>query len=68
MKRIKTSLALLMIAAMTASGCSILKKGKPKTPVLGQRVSVLMTENDIVVDREIAALPMVLPAPVENSE
>ena len=68
MKRIKTKLALLMIAAMAAGGCGILKKGAPKTPVLGQRVAVLSIENDVTVDRETATLPMVLPAPVVNSE
>ncbi len=68
MMRIKTKIAVLMIAAMAASGCSILKKSAPKTPVLGQRVAVLMTENDIAVDPATAALPMVLPAPVANSD
>src|SRR5688500_15481189 len=68
MKRIKTKLAVLMVAAMAVNGCSLLKKGAPKTPVLGQRVSVLTTENDIAVDRPTAALPMVLPAPVVNTE
>ena len=68
MKRIKTKIAVLVMAAVAASGCGILKKGTPKTPVLGQRVAVLTTENDIVADRGTAAIPMVLPAPVANSE
>ena len=68
MKRIKTRLAVLMIMALAASGCGIFKKGAPKTPVLGQRVAVLTTENDVVVDRDTASLPMVLPAPVVNSD
>ncbi len=68
MKRTKTNLAVLMIAALTIGGCSILKKSTPKTPVLGQRVAVLTSENDIQVDQATAALPMVLPAPVTNAE
>ena len=68
MNRIKTRIAVLLIAAMAASGCGILKKGTPKTPVLGQRVAVLTTENDIVADPATAAIPMVLPAPVANTE
>jgi len=68
MKRIKTRLAVLMIAAMAAGGCGILKKGGPKTPVLGQRVAVLTTENDVTVDRDTASLPMALPAPVVNTD
>ena len=68
MKRIKTQIALLMIAAAAASGCSIFKKGTPKTPVLGERVAVLTSENDVEVDPATAALPMVLPAPVANAD
>ena len=68
MKRITTRIAVLMIAAMAVNGCGILKKGTPKTPVLGNRVSVLTTENDVTVDQATAALPMVLPAPVVNTE
>jgi outer membrane protein assembly factor BamB len=68
MKRIKTKVAVLMMAAVAASGCSVLKKRTPKTPVLGERVAVLTTENDVAVDPETAALPMVLPAPVANTE
>ncbi len=68
MKRIKTRLAVLMIAAVAASGCAIFKKGTAKTPVLGERIAVLTMENDIAVDPATAALPMVLPAPAANAE
>lgn len=68
MNRIKTRIAVLAFAAMAASGCGIFKKGAPKTPVLGERVAVLTTENDVAVDPATASLPMVLPAPVANSE
>ncbi len=68
MKRITTKVAVLMIAALAVNGCSILKKGAPKTPVLGKRVAVMTTENDVAVDPATSALPMVLPAPVVNSE
>jgi outer membrane protein assembly factor BamB len=68
MKRITTKLAVLMMAALAMSGCSILKRGTPKTPVLGQRVAVLTTENDVSVDPATAAIPMALPAPVVNPE
>ena len=68
MKRIKTQIAVLMMAAVAASGCSVLKKRTPKTPVLGERVAVLTSENDVEVDPATAALPMALPAPVANTE
>jgi outer membrane protein assembly factor BamB len=63
-----TRVALLVFAALSASGCSIFKKGAPKTPVVGERVSVLTTEQDVVVDPATAAVPMALPDPVANTE
>jgi len=59
---------LLAFAALSASGCSIFKKGTPKTPVVGERVSVLTTEQDVVVDPDTAAIPMTLPEPIANTE
>jgi hypothetical protein len=35
MKLGRTRVALLAFAALSASGCSIFKKGAPKTPVVG---------------------------------
>ena len=64
----KTRIAVLIAVALAASGCSVFKKSGPKTPVLGQRVAVLMTENDAAVDPATAALPMVLPEPVANTD
>jgi len=55
-------------AALAAGGCSILKRGKPKTPVLGERVAVLSSEGDVEIDPALVAIPMSLPEPVANSE
>ena len=61
-------IALLVAAAIAASGCGVLKKGSgPKTPVLGQRIPVLTSETDATVDPATQALPFTLPAPVVNS-
>jgi outer membrane protein assembly factor BamB len=60
-------IALLIAAALASSGCSVFKKGRPKTPVLGQRIAVLTSENDAQVDPATQALPFNLPAPVENN-
>ena len=60
--------AVLLAAALATSGCSFFKKPRPTTPVLGERVAVLAAEVDVQVDPATAALPMVLPAPVANSE
>ena len=59
---------LMIAAALAAGGCSILKKGRPKTPVLGQRIPVLTSEGDVAVDPVTAAIPMSLPDPVVNTE
>jgi outer membrane protein assembly factor BamB len=61
-------IALMITAALAVSGCSVFKKGGPKTPVLGQRIPVLLTEGDVEVDPATAALPMTLPAAVANTE
>ena len=61
-------IGLLIAAALAASGCGVLKKGKTSTPVLGQRIAVLTGENDVTVDPATAALPMSLPGPVANSD
>jgi outer membrane protein assembly factor BamB len=65
----KFRVALMIGAALAASGCSILKRGgKPKTPVLGERIAVLTSEGDIEVDPATAAIPMTLPEAVANTE
>jgi outer membrane protein assembly factor BamB len=62
----RTRIALLMIAAGFASGCSLLNKKGPKTPVVGERIAVLTSELDVAVDPETAARPLGLPGPVVN--
>ena len=66
--RMHNRIAVLMIAAALASGCSMFKKSSPKTPVVGERIAVLTSEIDVAVDPATAALPMALPAPVANTE
>jgi outer membrane protein assembly factor BamB len=64
----KFTVAVLIAAALASSGCSVFKKGgRPKTPVLGQRIAVLTTEGNVEVDPATRALPFSLPAPVENN-
>jgi outer membrane protein assembly factor BamB len=60
-------IAVLIAAALASSGCGIFKKGKPKTPVLGERIPVLTSESDAQVDPATQALPFTLPAAVENA-
>lgn len=59
--------AALMTFALAASGCSLINKGPKKTPVLGTRVAVLTSESGAEADPQLAAVPVTLPAPVQNN-
>jgi outer membrane protein assembly factor BamB len=64
-----TRVALIIAAALAASGCSVFHKGKKNsTPVLGNRIAVLTGENDVTVDPATASLPMSLPEAVANTD
>ncbi len=62
--------ALVLIAgALAMGGCGIFKRGgRPKTPVVGERIAILANEGEIVVDDATAAAPMSLPAAVANAD
>jgi outer membrane protein assembly factor BamB len=63
----KTIAAPVMIAAMLAvSGCGIFKGGGKKTPTIGNRVPILVSENDAEVDKTLADVQVTLPAPTVN--
>jgi outer membrane protein assembly factor BamB len=58
----------LAIAALAMiGGCGIFKGGPKKTPVLGQRVPILTSENDIAADKTIQGIEVTLPAAVVNA-
>ncbi len=60
--------ALMIAAALAASGCGVFKKGrKTGTPVLGQRIAVLTGESDVTVDPATATQPMSLPESTVNT-
>ncbi|WP_066591370.1 outer membrane protein assembly factor BamB family protein [Sphingomonas pruni] len=59
----------IALVALTALGaCGVLKGGGKKTPVLGDRVPILVSESDAKVDPAISGLDVLLPAPVVNTE
>jgi outer membrane protein assembly factor BamB len=61
--------APLLIATMLAiSGCGVFKQAKPKTPVLGQRVPILVSETGAEVDPALASVEVTVPAPTANTE
>ena len=55
-----------LVAGCAGGGIGGLFKSKPKTPVLGDRVAVLVNEADIEIDPTTAALPISLPGAVAN--
>ena len=59
-------LVSLTLAATLLSGCGVVGKSRPKTPVVGERVSVLATDPDVQVDPATAASPFTLPAAAPN--
>lgn len=59
-------LSTLTLAALLLSGCNVLNRERPTTPVVGDRVAVLSTDPDVQIDPNTVALPFTLPAPVAN--
>lgn len=60
------------VAAMVAllAGCGVLggKKGGPKTPVVGNRVSILTNEQGVEIDPTLADVPVSLPEAAANDQ
>jgi outer membrane protein assembly factor BamB len=69
MRNVSKFTVLTLSAAMLAGcagGVGGLFKKTPRTPILGDRVAVLVNETEIEVDPATAALPMSLPAATAN--
>ncbi len=63
----KTYRVTVAVAALVAlSGCGIFKGGVKKTPTVGDRVSILVSENEVETDKTIADVQVLLPAPALN--
>ena len=64
-------LILVVTAAALVSGCGIFRGGgdnKKRTPVLGERLPVLVYEANAEPDPELADVTISLPAPQTNAE
>lgn len=68
MKLLHSKIAILTAAAVAVSGCSVFNKKTPKTPILGERVSILTTESEVTVDPATAAIAVNLPPATRNSQ
>ena len=56
---------VVAVTAVALGGCATLK-GKKKTPVLGNRISILAGENDVLADKTIAGVEVLVPPSVAN--
>ena len=56
----KVRMAAAIAAIALLSGCGVLKSSK-KTPVLGQRVPILASENEIIADRTLDGVEVLVP-------
>lgn len=63
--------ALIATAAVLLGGCSMFQGGdskKPKTPTVGERISVLSSETGVEVEPSLADVAIILPPAAVNSE
>lgn len=56
---------IVAVGALALSSCATFK-GKKKTPVLGQRIAILAGENDVLADKTIAGVEVLVPPAVAN--
>lgn len=64
-KQVKPAVAMALVLALGACGVF---KGSKKTPVLGQRVPILLSESAIEADSSLSAIEVVMPAAEVNPE
>jgi outer membrane protein assembly factor BamB len=57
----RNRMLLVGVAALALSGCAVFKGHHRKTPVLGERIPILAAESDVIADRTIAEVQVVLP-------
>jgi outer membrane protein assembly factor BamB len=64
----KLRVAGALAALALVSGCGVFKGSGKKTPVLGERVPILMSENDITSDKSLANVDVLVPEAAANEE
>jgi len=65
-KNFRTSAALAALMALGA--CGVFKSAPKKTPTVGNRVPILVSETGVEADKTIADVQVTLPAPETNTE
>jgi len=64
----KLRVAGALAALALVSGCGVFKGQGKKTPVLGERVPILMSENDITSDKSLANVDVIVPEAAVNED
>ncbi|MCM8730792.1 PQQ-binding-like beta-propeller repeat protein [Hephaestia sp. GCM10023244] len=64
-KRMKAPAVAMALLAL--SGCGIFKGGGKKTPTVGDRVPILVTEDNVSPDAALQGVEVLLPAPAANA-
>ncbi|HEX8486097.1 PQQ-like beta-propeller repeat protein [Sphingomonas sp.] len=64
MKQFRGATAVAALIALSA--CGIFKGGQKRTPTVGNRVPILMSENAVETDKDIADVQVLLPAAAPN--
>lgn len=64
----KNRVLLAGAALLALSGCGIFKGGGKKTPVLGDRVPILMSESEVTSDKSLADVQVLLPPAEVNAD
>lgn len=62
----KVRVTVMLATALALSGCGVFKASKPKTPVLGERVPILVSETSAEVDPTLASIEVLLPPATVN--
>lgn len=57
---------VMMAALMALSACGIFKGGQKRTPTVGDRVPILVSENDVEADPALASVAVTVPAAAPN--
>lgn len=59
-------LAIATAAVTSLGGCGVFKGGDKRTPVVGQRMPILAAENDILPDRSLVSVEVIVPEAAVN--
>ncbi|WP_374943751.1 PQQ-binding-like beta-propeller repeat protein [Sphingomonas sp.] len=63
-KQLRGPVAVAALVALSA--CGVFKGGPKRTPTVGNRVPILLSENAVETDKAIADVQVLLPAPAAN--